>query len=333
MRRYLLSHADLSRRSGAVHGEHQPAWLLDSCGPNASIANFSLESCGELYGMYNNFFVTSVHWWRSAPVQRFLRYVDASGLIYTRRYGDLLLQSVAVQIFLPKSKVKMFDSFTYEHSTRIPRASYLARVAEQMTMKRERGASSSGSSVDDLVDTRGGDARDTSRHLARVQRRRIALQKSNSTDDCIDFGGIAAGTDDARGYDAVIALVRSHTFCRPPCVRVFLHRGRLIAAATAGSVKVEQHDCTQSPPAHHCFATVDAVAGALAEGNHSYKPQISTVAHSKMSTYAKAMAAWRAQGGATSSVVAIAISRWARAATAASTLGTYAHCCIVPLRI
>jgi hypothetical protein len=52
----------------------------------------------------------------------------------------------------------------------------------------------------------------------------------------------------------VLAMVRGHAFCRPPCLRVFVHRKRLVLAATAGDVKVEQPDCGRTPPPHYCFA-------------------------------------------------------------------------------
>ena len=54
--------------------------------------------------------------------------------------------------------------------------------------------------------------------------------------------------------------MRAAAFCRPPCIRVFLHRRRLILSATAGQVKVEQHDCSRSPPPYYCFAGGSTVA-------------------------------------------------------------------------
>ena len=46
-----------------------PAWLLESCGghANATARIFSVRRCGHLYGVYNNFFLTSVAFWRSPP--------------------------------------------------------------------------------------------------------------------------------------------------------------------------------------------------------------------------------------------------------------------------
>ena len=97
----------------------RPQWLLDSCpAARASVAKYTRDTCGDLFGFYNNFFVTRVGFWTSDSVSRFLRHVDDSGTIYTHRWGDLLWHSTAVQIFMPKERVHMFSDFTYEHATR-----------------------------------------------------------------------------------------------------------------------------------------------------------------------------------------------------------------------
>ena len=90
--------------------------------------------------------------------------------------------------------------------------------------------------------------------------------------DCIVFGGLAAGTNDPNGYLTVRRAVSRGAFCRPPCLRVYLHRRRLVLAATAGQERAPkaQEDPTYSPSAlllllgcRDCFrrlATVRAAA-------------------------------------------------------------------------
>lgn len=68
-------------------------------------------------GYYNNFHVTRVGFWRRPDVQSFLRHMDRIGGGYKYRWNDLVLQSAAVQIFLPESKVHKFTDWTYEHAT------------------------------------------------------------------------------------------------------------------------------------------------------------------------------------------------------------------------
>ena len=148
--------------------------------------------------MYNNFFISRVGFWRSANVQRFLRYVDQSGYIYSRRYGDLQLQSIAVQIYAKKERVHMFDDFTYQHGTTMKRSKYLEQ---------------------------------------QPQRQPAQPPPANASDECINFGGIAAGTNDTNGYQSVCQWCAAATFCRTPCLRVYLHNRRLVLAATAGQVK------------------------------------------------------------------------------------------------
>ena len=47
--------------------------------------------------------VSSVAFWRTAKVRRFLQFVDDSNFIFTRRYGDLPLLSVAISCGKPTS--------------------------------------------------------------------------------------------------------------------------------------------------------------------------------------------------------------------------------------
>lgn len=71
----------------------------------------------DLWGYYNNFFITNVNFWRSPEVQRFLHQMDRLGGGYKYRWNDLIMQSAVVQIFLPQSKVHKFEDWTYEHAT------------------------------------------------------------------------------------------------------------------------------------------------------------------------------------------------------------------------
>ena len=60
----------------------------------------------------NNFFATSVAFWRRRDVQRFLHAIDRKSLIYTHRMNDILWQSSTVQIFLAREQVALLDDFT-----------------------------------------------------------------------------------------------------------------------------------------------------------------------------------------------------------------------------
>jgi len=99
-----------------------PSWLLHSCGGGrrreVSLDEFSMRECGEIYGFYNNFFISRVSFWLQPQVQAFLKHVDDSGEIYRSRWNDLILQSAVVQMFMPVERVHLFLDFTYEHATR-----------------------------------------------------------------------------------------------------------------------------------------------------------------------------------------------------------------------
>jgi hypothetical protein len=71
----------------------------------------------DLWGYYNNFFITKIDFWKSQKVQAFIHYFDRIGGWYKYRWNDLIFQSAAVQIFMPKEKVYKFTDWTYEHAT------------------------------------------------------------------------------------------------------------------------------------------------------------------------------------------------------------------------
>ena len=56
-------------------------------------------------GYYNNFFVTYVPFWRTREVRGLLRHIQDSRGMYVERWNDLIIQTVAVQTFLPKKHV------------------------------------------------------------------------------------------------------------------------------------------------------------------------------------------------------------------------------------
>lgn len=51
-------------------------------------------------------------------MQHYLDEIDKRGFIYKRRWNDILWHSTAVQLFMPRAKVHLFDDFTYEHASR-----------------------------------------------------------------------------------------------------------------------------------------------------------------------------------------------------------------------
>jgi alpha 1,2-mannosyltransferase len=71
----------------------------------------------DMCGFYNNFFVADLHFFKSEPVQQFLRFIDRQGHIYRRRLGDLMIHSMAVYWFAPQYQIHRFLDFTYEHGT------------------------------------------------------------------------------------------------------------------------------------------------------------------------------------------------------------------------
>ena len=67
--------------------------------------------------IYNNWFVSKVSFWLRPDVQDFLLHVNRTHVIYTERWGDLLWQSSALQLFMDQGKLWMFNDFAYEHAS------------------------------------------------------------------------------------------------------------------------------------------------------------------------------------------------------------------------
>lgn len=103
-------------REYAVRRHVQPTWLLHSC-RQRRLDSFTLRNCGPAYNVYNNWFVTKVSFWLRPDVQDYLNHINHTHVIYTERWGDLLWQSSALQLFMAFAKVFMFADFAYEHST------------------------------------------------------------------------------------------------------------------------------------------------------------------------------------------------------------------------
>ena len=176
-------------------------------------------------------------------------------------YGDLNLQSAAVQIFMPRAAVGAFDEFTYEHVTRVRRRGETADdggggggggggLHGRMRRAASRGGGGTMAphgTVVRSVATAAAPANDGATPPSASFTAGVSPSAL-----CIDFGGLAAGSADPNGYTRVLEAARAGHFCRPPCVRAFLHHRRLVLAATVGAVKIEKHSCEQRPPPHFC---------------------------------------------------------------------------------
>eukprot|EP01134_Creolimax_fragrantissima_P003596 CFRG3596T1 len=97
------------------HYDIEPTFLYEHCSPR-NIAGLQ-TGLHDLHSYYNNFFIARVDFFTSPEVQQFLNYADRTGGYYFHRWGDAIVHTAAVQIFMDKSRVHKFDDFTYEHCT------------------------------------------------------------------------------------------------------------------------------------------------------------------------------------------------------------------------
>eukprot|EP00466_Bigelowiella_natans_P001346 jgi/Bigna1/63224/fgenesh1_kg.49_\ len=92
-------------------------WMLDACNKKDSVDDLNRENCGDFWGFYNNFFVGHIDRFLEPDIQHFLNTIDDTGVIFTKRWNDLLLQSATTQLFVEKKKTFHFTGFTYAHNS------------------------------------------------------------------------------------------------------------------------------------------------------------------------------------------------------------------------
>jgi alpha 1,2-mannosyltransferase len=70
-----------------------------------------------LCGFYTNFFIADLEFFLSPSVAKLLKEIDRRGFYYRKRFGDLLVHSLAVYAFAQPTQIHRFLDFTYEHVT------------------------------------------------------------------------------------------------------------------------------------------------------------------------------------------------------------------------
>jgi len=70
------------------------------------------------YVFYNNFEISDLSVWRSPEYRDYIDYIDRTGGIYYRRWGDAPIKTIAVTLFLSKNHVYQFKDISYRHGWR-----------------------------------------------------------------------------------------------------------------------------------------------------------------------------------------------------------------------
>ncbi len=94
----LAAHIVMSRRT--------PTTLYHHCTP-PNLQGLSASGWDRRV-IYNNFFLGSVPFWRRTDVQQLLRFIDRTGGMYTKRWGDAIIHAAVVQTFLEEDQVLRF---------------------------------------------------------------------------------------------------------------------------------------------------------------------------------------------------------------------------------
>ena len=87
-------------------------------------------------GYYNNFFVVRLSLYARPDVKAFLSFVDWTLGWYLLRENDLAVQSLLVQLFVPRERVLRYNDFSYLHSSGLS-GNYLAAPGAHLDTGRE----------------------------------------------------------------------------------------------------------------------------------------------------------------------------------------------------
>jgi len=64
---------------------------------------------------YNHFEISDLDVWRSPEYRDYIEYIDKTGGIYYRRWGDAPIKTLAVTLFIPQNRTHQFQDIAYNH--------------------------------------------------------------------------------------------------------------------------------------------------------------------------------------------------------------------------
>ncbi|KAI5779249.1 nucleotide-diphospho-sugar transferase [Geopyxis carbonaria] len=65
---------------------------------------------------WSNFEIADLNFFRSEAYQKYFEYLDNTGGFFYERWGDAPVHSIALSLFLPRSKIHHFSDFGYNHA-------------------------------------------------------------------------------------------------------------------------------------------------------------------------------------------------------------------------
>lgn len=68
---------------------------------------------------WNNFEISDLEMWRSSEYVDYINYIDQTGGIYYRRWGDATIKTIAVTLFASRNETHHFKDIAYKHGKRI----------------------------------------------------------------------------------------------------------------------------------------------------------------------------------------------------------------------
>ncbi|KAI5814179.1 nucleotide-diphospho-sugar transferase, partial [Pyronema omphalodes] len=91
-------------------------WIVDNVNITKVKEERRVEGDYNLCHFWSNFEIANLDFYRSEVYRKYFQYLDSTGGFFYERWGDAPVHSLAVSLFLPRSKVHHFSDFGYSHS-------------------------------------------------------------------------------------------------------------------------------------------------------------------------------------------------------------------------
>ncbi|KAK9469216.1 glycolipid 2-alpha-mannosyltransferase-domain-containing protein [Lipomyces arxii] len=94
-----------------VHPNNAMAWLTENSRPNHNVLANGYSTCH----FWSNFEIGDMDFFRSKAYDSYFDYLDQAGGFFYERWGDAPVHSIALGLFLDKSKIHWFKDIGYLH--------------------------------------------------------------------------------------------------------------------------------------------------------------------------------------------------------------------------
>ncbi|KAF8544835.1 nucleotide-diphospho-sugar transferase [Trichophaea hybrida] len=91
-------------------------WIIDNANVSQAFAEKKITGDYNLCHFWSNFEIANLNFFRGPTYQKYFDYLDSKGGFFYERWGDAPVHSLALALFLPRTKIHHFSDFGYNHN-------------------------------------------------------------------------------------------------------------------------------------------------------------------------------------------------------------------------